>query len=291
MVLELPMPRRHSIGIGRGAPVARAIACHTASVSSVVERALHIGGAGIQKRLTEGVGSEKGTIIERWKASTSAQLADLSKLPSPTLGDLIGGVSVALVLIPQSLAYADLAGLPPLLGLFASAFPLLIFAVFASSPYLQTGPVALTSLLTAGALAGAGLERETEAYVAAAAILAVIVGVVRLLLGIARLGSIVYLMAEPVTIGFTSGAGLVILSSQLPKALGVTLPPNVSDWPNPIARAGWALAHPGSWALAAIIISALTLVLMLQGKKLHRLQPGHSTSHGATPGRCSLVEL
>jgi len=170
------------------------------------------------------VASEVTSLSDRWRSAASVQLADLRVPPKPTLGDLVGGISVALVLIPQSLAYADLAGLPPLLGLFAAAFPLLIFAVFASSPYLQTGPVALTSLLTAGALAGAGLEPKTSAYVAAAAILAVIVGVVRLLLGIGRLGSIVYLMAEPVAIGFTSGAGLVILSSQLPKALGVTLP-------------------------------------------------------------------
>jgi len=225
-------------------------------------------------RLTGGVASEVNSLSDRWMSAARAQLADLRVLPKPTLGDLVGGLSVALVLIPQSLAYADLAGLPPLLGLFAAAFPLLIFAVFASSPYLQTGPVALTSLLTAGALAGAGLEPKTSAYVSAAAILAIIVGVVRLLLGIGRLGSIVYLMAEPVAIGFTSGAGIVILSSQLPKALGVTLPANVGDWPNPIARAGWAVLSPGSWALSAILISAITLLLMLQGKKLHRLFPG-----------------
>ena len=237
-------------------------------------RRSNIGGGGPRSRFTGGVGSDAETIAGRWKASTKAQLADLGKVPRLSAGDVIGGISVALVLIPQSLAYADLAGLPPVLGLFASAFPLLIFAVFASSPYLQTGPVALTSLLTAGALAGAGLEPETEAYISAAAILAVIVGAVRLLLGIARLGSIVYLMAEPVTIGFTSGAGLVILSSQLPKALGVTLPGDVADWPNPIARALWAVSHPGSWAIAAIVISIVTLVLMLQGKKLHRLFPG-----------------
>jgi len=131
----------------------------------------------------------------------------------------------------------------------------LIFAIFASSPFLQTGPVALTSLLTAGALASAGLEPETEAYIGAAAILAIVVGVTRAVLGLARLGSVVYLMAEPVTIGFTSGAGLVILAY-------------------PIARAGWALTHPTQWEFAALVISAVTLILMLQGRKVHRLFPG-----------------
>ena len=181
---------------------------------------------------------------------------------------------MALVVIPQSLAYAGLAGLPPVLGLFAAAFPLLIFAVFASSPYLQTGPVALTSLLTAGALAGAGLEAETSAYIGAAAILALIVGVIRLLLGLGRLGSIVYVMAEPVTMGFTSGAGIVILSSQLPRALGVTLPAEVADRANPISRALWSLMNPGEWTSGALVISAITLFFMLQGKKIHRLFPG-----------------
>lgn len=210
----------------------------------------------------------------RWRSGFRRQLGDLAQIPSPNLGDLIGGVSVALVLIPQSLAYAGLAGLPPILGLFASAFPLLVFAVFASSPFLQTGPVALTSLLTAGALAGAGLEPQTEAYIGAAAILAIVVGVTRAIIGLARLGSIVYLMAEPVTIGFTSGAGVVILSSQLPRALGTTLPEDVAGWSNPIARAAWALVNPGSWTFAALVISGITLLLMMQGRKVHRLFPG-----------------
>ena len=73
-------------------------------------------------------------------------------MPRPSLGDVIAGVSVGLVLIPQSMAYAELAGMPAYVGLFAGALPPLLAAPFASSPYLQTGPVALTSLLTFGAL-------------------------------------------------------------------------------------------------------------------------------------------
>lgn len=225
-------------------------------------------------RFTGAVGSVVGNYADRWRVGASRQFRDIAQVPRPSAGDVIGGVSVALILIPQSLAYANLAGLPPVMGLFASAFPLLIFAVFASSPYLQTGPVALTSLLTAGALAGAGLEPNTEAYIGAAAVLAIVVGATRAIIGIARLGGIVYLMAEPVTIGFTSGAGLVIMSSQLPKALGAELPSDVADWSNPITRAAWAVSHPSSWTLGALLISAITLTLMLQGRKLHRLFPG-----------------
>ena len=169
-------------------------------------------------------------VVERRQLGIRRQLDDLSQLPKLALGDVIGGISVALVLIPQSLAYTGLAGLPPAVGLFASAFPLLIFAVFASSPFLQTGPVALTSLLVAGALAGAGLEIDTTQYLGAAALLAIIVAATRLFIGVFRLGSIVYLMAEPVTIGFTAGAGIVIISSQLPRALL----PSVSAQPLPL---------------------------------------------------------
>ena len=213
-------------------------------------------------------------VVKEWSAGVERQILDLRKIPRPRLGDLFGGVSVALVLIPQSIANASLAGLPPVVGLFASAFPLLVFALFASSPYLQTGPVALTSLLTAGALIGAGFDVGTPDYIAAAALLALIVGVTRLLVGVTRLGSLVYLMAEPVTIGFTSGAGLVILSSQLSRALGVSLPANVAAEENPIVRALWTVVNPGEWQISAILFSVVTLALMLLGKRVHRLFPG-----------------
>ncbi len=217
---------------------------------------------------------DAANIAKVWSAGVERQIDDLRRVPRPTIGDLLGGVSVALVLIPQSIANAGLAGLPPVVGLFASAFPLLVFALFASSPYLQTGPVALTSLLTAGALVGAGLEPNTGDYIAAAGILALIVGATRLFIGVTRLGSVVYLMAEPVTIGFTSGAGLVILTSQLSKAFGVTLPADIEAIDNPLRRALWTVLHPGEWQLSAIALSVVTLMFMLLGKKVHRLFPG-----------------
>ena len=220
------------------------------------------------------MGSNGSKFAKLWSDGVAREVDDLRDIPRPTLGDVVGGVSVALILIPQSIANAGLAGLPPVVGLFAAAFPLLIFALFASSPYLQTGPVALTSLLAAGALIGAGFEPDTTDYIAAAGLLAVIVGVTRLLIGVTRLGSVVYLMAEPVTIGFTSGAGVVILTSQLSKALGVVLPADVADQGNPIVRGVWALVHPGEWSLGAILFSVVTLAFMLLGRRVHRLFPG-----------------
>lgn len=200
---------------------------------------------------------------------TTARIVQLLDLPRPTTADVIAGISVALVLIPQSMAYAGLAGLPAHIGLFASAFPLLIFAVFASSPFLQTGPVALTSLLTFGALTGAGFEVETESYIGAAALLAVLVGIMRFALGAARLGSVAYLICEPVMMGFMSAAAIVIFSSQLPKAFGVIAPQSST-----LGEAWWSITHPGEWSIEAIGLAIVTIVLMLGGRRVHKLFPG-----------------
>ena len=191
--------------------------------------------------------------------------------PKPSVADVIAGVSVALVLIPQSLAYAQIAEMPVVTGLFASALPLIAFSLFASSPYLQTGPVALTSLLTLAALQGAGFASDHPDYVALGAMLALIVGAARLLLGLFRVGWVAYLISEPVRQGFTSAAALIIISSQLPKVLGTS-----TDAPDgsTIGRALWSLGHPGAWRLGALVLSAITLVVMLGGRRFHRLFPG-----------------
>ena len=187
----------------------------------------------------------------------------------PVPADLLAGLSVAMVLIPQSMAYAELAGLPSHIGLFASALPPILAALFASSPYLQTGPVALTSLLTFGALASLADPGSAD-YVALAALLALMVGVTRLLLGLFRLGVVTYLMRDPVVAGFTSAAAILILASQLPKALGTATPPGGVLW-----RAGWSLGHPGVWETASLAIAATTVLLVLAGRRVvHRMFPG-----------------
>ena len=179
--------------------------------------------------------------------------------------DVIAGASVAMVLIPQSLAYAELAQLPPFIGLFASAFPLLIFALLASSPYLQTGPVAVTSLLTIAALP----EVEPTQLPAIAALMAFMVGALRVTFGVLRLGAVVRLMSSPVVMGFTSGAAIVIMSSQLPKALGTTPPDR-----GVLGEAAWALVHPGEWLWSAVILSIITVTLFIGGRKISPLFPG-----------------
>ncbi len=184
------------------------------------------------------------------------------------LGDLLAGVSVAFVLIPQSLAYAELAGVPAPLGLYAAALPPIVAAVFASSPFLQTGPTALTSILAFGVLSSV-VAAGSPAYVGAAALLALVVGVVRVALGVFRLGGVAYFMSQPVLQGFTSAAAVLILASQVPAALGVG-----ASRGGIFADLGWTLMHPGGWRLGAFLFSALTLLLMLGGRWLSPRFPG-----------------
>ncbi|MDQ3458871.1 MAG: SulP family inorganic anion transporter [Deinococcota bacterium] len=183
------------------------------------------------------------------------------------LGDVVAGLSVAIILIPQALAYAELAGMPAYTGLYAAALPPLAAAFFASSPYLQTGPVALSALLTFAALSPLATPGSPD-YLALGALLALIVGVVRVLLGAFGLGIVAYLMSQPVLMAFSSAAGIVILASQLPAALGV-MPPSQDL----LAGALWAVANPLSWQPGALLITTFTLVLMHFGSRFHPLFP------------------
>ncbi|VBB41490.1 Sulfate permease [uncultured Desulfatiglans sp.] len=134
--------------------------------------------------------------------------------------DAISGLTVALVLIPQSMAYAQLAGLPAYYGLYASFLPPMIAALFGSSRQLATGPVAVVSLMTAASLeplATAG----SPGYIAYAVLLALMVGAFQFSLGVLKLGLVVNFLSHPVVNGFTNAAAIIIASSQLSKMFGV----------------------------------------------------------------------
>jgi len=136
--------------------------------------------------------------------------------------DIIAGVTVALVLVPQVMAYAQLAGLPAYTGLYAAFVAPIVAAIFGSSRQLHNGPVAVISLMTASALASLSLEpAQMMGY---AAFLAVMVGVIQMGLGMLRLGFLVDFLSHPVISGFTNAAAIVIGSLQLGKLLGVPQP-------------------------------------------------------------------
>lgn len=137
--------------------------------------------------------------------------------------DLVAGITVALVLVPQSMAYAQLAGLPVVYGLYASFVPVIVASLWGSSSQLHTGPVAMLSLMSAAALIPFA-SPGSPAFIELAIMLALMVGILRLALGIFRLGSIVNLLSSPVIVGFTNAAALIIGLSQLSKVLGVPFP-------------------------------------------------------------------
>jgi SulP family sulfate permease len=143
--------------------------------------------------------------------------------PNVLRADLIAGTTVALVLIPQSMAYAQLAGLPAYYGLYASFLPVIVASLWGSSAQLATGPVAVVSLLTASTLA-AYVTIGSDEFIAMAITLALLVGAVQFLLGLFRLGVIVNFLSHPVILGFTNAAALIIGLSQLNKIFGVDKP-------------------------------------------------------------------
>ena len=135
-------------------------------------------------------------------------------------GDMTAAVIVTIMLIPQSLAYALLAGLPAEVGLYASILPLVFYAIFGTSRALAVGPVAVVSLMTASALAPLGLESMAE-YVAAAGLLALLSGAVLLAMGALRLGVVANFLSHPVIAGFITASGILIAVSQLKHILGI----------------------------------------------------------------------
>jgi SulP family sulfate permease len=183
--------------------------------------------------------------------------------------DLIAGVTVALVAIPQALAYAQLAGVPPLYGLYAAFIPAIVGALFGSSPLLSTGPVALTSLLTAASV-GVLAPPVTGQFYAYVTLLALLSGVVQLGFGLARAGVLLSLVSHPVLMGFINAAALLIALSQLPALMGVPVRQSqhllLDTW-NVVSRPDLLHEISLAFGLAAI-------VLLLAFRKLAPRLPG-----------------
>ncbi len=134
--------------------------------------------------------------------------------------DAVAAMIVTIMLIPQSLAYALLAGLPAHVGLYASILPLVAYTIFGTSSALAVGPVAVVSLMTATAIGGLGIT-DPDALIAAAAMLALLSGVILVVMGLLRLGFLANFLSHPVISGFISASGLIIALSQFKHLLGV----------------------------------------------------------------------
>ena len=140
-------------------------------------------------------------------------------------GDFFAGLTVGVMLIPQGMAYAMLAGLPPIFGLYAAFVPQLVYAFTGTSRQLAVGPVAMDSLLVAAGLSVLSISR-IEDYISMAVFLALFMGGIQLLLGLLRMGFLVQLLSKPVISGFTSAAAIIIGMSQFKHLLGVQVPSN-----------------------------------------------------------------
>jgi SulP family sulfate permease len=140
--------------------------------------------------------------------------------PGVLRADLLAGLTVGLLLIPQAMAYAQLAGLPPQYGLYTAFVPVIVGGLFGWCAQLHTGPVAMTSLLTASVL-GAGIAAGWGDAGELAVLLCLIVGILRLMLGVLRMAALVNFVSHPVIVGFTNAGALIIAASQLPLLVGL----------------------------------------------------------------------
>ncbi|WP_150525718.1 SulP family inorganic anion transporter [Roseibium sediminis] len=181
--------------------------------------------------------------------------------------DLVAAVIVTIMLIPQSLAYALLAGLPPEVGLYASILPLVAYAIFGTSRALAVGPVAVVSLMTASAV-GELAAQGTPEYLGAAIVLAFMSGLMLVAMGLFRLGFLANLLSHPVISGFITASGLLIASSQLKHILGVPASGHT------LYEIGGALvAHLGdiNWITFAIGASATAFLFWVRKDLKRRL--------------------
>ncbi|SEK78568.1 SulP family inorganic anion transporter [Ectothiorhodospira marina] len=172
--------------------------------------------------------------------------------------DVVAGISVTMILVPQGMAYATLAGLPVIYGLYASAIPAIIGSLWGSSRFLHTGPVAMISLLSAASLAPFAAA-GTQYFIELSILLALMVGVMRLLLGIFRLGILMNFVSQPVIIGFTNAAALIIGLSLLNTFLSVPKPDSgtfLEDFFGVVAQiphAHWPTVAFGVGTLVALV--------------------------------------
>jgi len=183
--------------------------------------------------------------------------------------DLFAGLTVGVMLIPQGMAYALIAGLPPVYGLYASVVPQLIYAIFGTSRQLSVAPVAMDSLLVATGVSVMATE-GSEAYITYAIMLAFFMGAAQLLLGLIRMGFITNLLAKPVISGFTSAAALIIGLNQLKYLIGVDI--EKSNAIHEIVISAFKSLSDVHWI--TLLVGVLGIVLIKGVKKINKKIPG-----------------
>lgn len=195
------------------------------------------------------------------------QLADYDK--AKLKGDLSAGLTVGVMLIPQGMAYAMIAGLPPIYGLYASLVPLIIYAMLGTSRQLAVGPVAMVSLLVAAGVAPLAGGDMTQ-YIGLALLLSLMIGALQVGLGLIRAGFLTNFLSHPVLAGFTSAAALIIGLNQLKHLLGVQIPR--SNYVHEII--GASAAQLGNINGTTLAIGLAGILLLVALKRWKRTLPG-----------------
>lgn len=183
-------------------------------------------------------------------------------------GDLAAGLTVGVMLIPQGMAYAMIAGLPPVYGLYASLVPLVVYALLGTSRQLSVGPVAMDSLFVAATVSAMAIP-GSDHYIALALALALLIGAAQLLFGLIRMGFLVNFLSKPVIVGFTTAASLIIAVNQFGNLLGMPLAQNnqlhllLRDF----------FAHIDAVHYPTILFAAIGIAFMLVLKKIRKKFP------------------
>jgi SulP family sulfate permease len=183
--------------------------------------------------------------------------------------DVIAGITVAVMLVPQGMAYAMLAGMPPIYGLYGGLIPLLFYAILGTSRQMSIGPVAISALLV---LAGVSqiADPMTPEYISLVILTGLLVGIAQFLLGVFRLGFLVNFISHPVIVGFTSAAAIIIAISQLKDLLGISIP----RFSRVYETVHYVSNHfsETNWVTVFLCIGSIIIMLIL--KKINKAIPG-----------------
>lgn len=205
----------------------------------------------------------------RWQLPFSKWLPEYQN-PGVIRADIFAGLTGAIVVMPQGIAFALLAGMPPHYGLYAAMIPCLIAALFGSSRLMVTGPANAISLTTMALIAPLALP-ESSQYVAYVLTLSFLVGVLQLGLGLSKAGKWVEKIPHSVIVGFTVGAAILIINSQLSTLLGANTPRGKNVYENIIAVIG-GLASP-DWQMSAPILVLITLITIRAWRPFNKYVP------------------
>jgi SulP family sulfate permease len=184
--------------------------------------------------------------------------------------DLIAGLTVGVMLIPQAMAYAVLAGLPPIYGLYGGLIPLFLYAFFGTSRQLAIGPVAVSSIVLAEGISRMGVEPFSNEFIAYAIAAGLFIGLMQMIFGLLKMGFLVNFLSQPVIAGFTTAAGFIILASQLSDLLGFSIPREF----NSFGKVGYGIQHIGEANWISIVLCVGAMLIMLALKKVNKAIPG-----------------